>query len=443
MNVIEKVEVNGFRMKQKIEFSLHNDANFIIGRNGSGKTTLVNLLNAALTADLVTLETTSFYRIVVLLREVNSDNTSSITVAKTRSEKRRFADYKFFLRGPGSVGETYSINEPDDDVFYDPWIRRMHGLNYSGEQRTLRHHLKKLTNSSWLSVHRIEPLFRQKNRLAPENEEYESSIDRKIAQMSRKFTEFLSGLSSRASAEKDNFQQEFFLSLLHETKDTDKVSEAIELNFEEEKEALETIFKEFRMTPERFQDKLTGHFDYLKHAVKRFKSDSIKRARSPSTDSASPRVASDYLILNDTMRIHRLVEKWYELIEKQKDIFKPRDTLISTLNEMFIGSKQVSVSEKNQIVVKIDEDKEISLNELSSGEKQLFILLGETVLQEENPWIFIADEPELSLHVEWQVGLVPNLRKINPNAQIIFATHSPDIVGQYQDRIIDMEELLK
>ena len=77
-----------------------------------------------------------------------------------------------------------------------------------------------------------------------------------------------------------------------------------------------------------------------------------------------------------------------------------------------------------------------------SGEKQLLILLSETLLQRERPYIFIADEPELSLHVLWQEKLIASLRALNPAAQIIAATHSPDIVGALESQAIDMEELI-
>jgi energy-coupling factor transporter ATP-binding protein EcfA2 len=85
----------------------------------------------------------------------------------------------------------------------------------------------------------------------------------------------------------------------------------------------------------------------------------------------------------------------------------------------------------------------LPLKELSSGEKQLLIILGEAVLQGNTPWLYIADEPELSLHVDWQEKLIRSLRGLNPNAQIIFATHSPDIVSTYGENVFDMEKILK
>ncbi|WP_164341891.1 AAA family ATPase, partial [Pseudomonas viridiflava] len=50
--------------------------------------------------------------------------------------------------------------------------------------------------------------------------------------------------------------------------------------------------------------------------------------------------------------------------------------------------------------------------------------------------------PELSLHVYWQEQLTSAISQLNYNAQIIFATHSPDVVGIHEDKIIDMEEIL-
>jgi ABC-type lipoprotein export system ATPase subunit len=84
----------------------------------------------------------------------------------------------------------------------------------------------------------------------------------------------------------------------------------------------------------------------------------------------------------------------------------------------------------------------ISLIKLSSGEKQLLILLIEALLQKQKPFIFLADEPELSLHISWQRKVISAITKLNPNAQIIVATHSPEIAGKFSSDIIDMEDIL-
>jgi predicted ATPase len=103
----------------------------------------------------------------------------------------------------------------------------------------------------------------------------------------------------------------------------------------------------------------------------------------------------------------------------------------------------LAINERNELKAEMEGEKSLGLTDLSSGEKQLIIILGEALLQQKAPWIYIADEPELSLHVSWQEKLTANLRQINPSAQIIFATHSPDIVGRFESKVFDMEKLLR
>jgi predicted ATPase len=114
------------------------------------------------------------------------------------------------------------------------------------------------------------------------------------------------------------------------------------------------------------------------------------------------------------------------------------------LNGLF-DDKRVNINDRNEPTITLI-NKDSSLNDiplltLSSGEKQMFILLGEALLEEQRPWVYIADEPELSLHMDWQERLVTSLREINPNGQIIFATHSPEILGPFGDRAFDMGKI--
>ena len=87
------------------------------------------------------------------------------------------------------------------------------------------------------------------------------------------------------------------------------------------------------------------------------------------------------------------------------------------------------------------QDVPINITSLSSGEKQLFILLTEALLQRGTSHLFIADEPELSLHIEWQRKILNALLDLNSNAQIIVATHSPEIAGNFAENIINMKKI--
>jgi len=62
---------------------------------------------------------------------------------------------------------------------------------------------------------------------------------------------------------------------------------------------------------------------------------------------------------------------------------------------------------------------------LSSGEKQILIVFLTIMIESNKPFILLMDEPEISLHVEWQSMLVDSIKKLNSDIQIIIATHNP------------------
>ncbi len=148
------------------------------------------------------------------------------------------------------------------------------------------------------------------------------------------------------------------------------------------------------------------------------------------------------MTLVNSYRSHRVVENWNDLLKKQAKILQPKSTFVDVLNGLF-QRKTVHINDKNEIEATTDSGKTLNVRGLSSGEKQLIIILGEALLQRAAPWIYIADEPELSLHVKWQEKLIENLRRLNPQAQIICATHSPDVVSAFAANVFDMERMIK
>ncbi|CDM57748.1 putative conserved protein [Rhizobium favelukesii] len=74
----------------------------------------------------------------------------------------------------------------------------------------------------------------------------------------------------------------------------------------------------------------------------------------------------------------------------------------------------------------------VNSDKLSAGEKQMLSFICYNAFYS-NTVVFI-DEPELSLHVDWQRQLYPILKSQNSQNQFIFATHSPFIYGKYPDK---------
>jgi energy-coupling factor transporter ATP-binding protein EcfA2 len=115
------------------------------------------------------------------------------------------------------------------------------------------------------------------------------------------------------------------------------------------------------------------------------------------------------------------------------EITAPRERFRSVLESMFTGSKHLEFTDK-EIKVQISSNREIGLSLLSSGEKQLLFVALHALIGGNN--CLIVDEPELSMHVEWQRKLVATLRELNPRLQLIMATHSPEIMADLPDNQI-------
>ena len=122
--------------------------------------------------------------------------------------------------------------------------------------------------------------------------------------------------------------------------------------------------------------------------------------------------------------------------ESEKKLGNVRDEIIAEINGIFdildMDTRLIGMSTETTeilpIFTNLSGDK-FDINELSSGEKQLFLrTLAIRMLNPENS-IILIDEPELSLHPKWQQRIVDVYRKIGENNQIIIATHSPHILG--------------
>ncbi|MCC8062744.1 MAG: AAA family ATPase [Rikenellaceae bacterium] len=82
--------------------------------------------------------------------------------------------------------------------------------------------------------------------------------------------------------------------------------------------------------------------------------------------------------------------------------------------------------------------------QLSSGEKQILIILTTVLIQGGREFIMIMDEPEISLHFDWQRRLIEDVQSLNPHLQLILATHSPAVVmNGWTDRVTEISDLVR
>lgn len=131
-----------------------------------------------------------------------------------------------------------------------------------------------------------------------------------------------------------------------------------------------------------------------------------------------------------------------EFITIRKANFSHFNQFEQALNTMFNpNNKQFKISAKGKVEVYYGED-QIPLTALSSGEKQLILILLRVVNTSDKPTVLLLDEPEISLHLHWQENLINIIKSINEQCQLIIVTHSPAIMmNGWMDSYVDMKDI--
>ena len=80
--------------------------------------------------------------------------------------------------------------------------------------------------------------------------------------------------------------------------------------------------------------------------------------------------------------------------------------------------------------------------QLSSGEKQMLVILLTVLVEDDQHYVLFMDEPEVSLHIEWQKRLIDLILELNRNVQIILTTHSPAVVmNGWVDSVTEVSDI--
>ena len=135
----------------------------------------------------------------------------------------------------------------------------------------------------------------------------------------------------------------------------------------------------------------------------------------------------DYQVNIGNRIIQMLTSGTAEGQHKAGELSKPKKLFQDLIDELFSETGKTIVRDSNEIAF-MQYGEKITPYMLSSGEKQLLVILLTALVQDGRPGTLFMDEPEISLHIEWQQRLISLIRSLNPNVQIILCTHSPAII---------------
>ena len=120
---------------------------------------------------------------------------------------------------------------------------------------------------------------------------------------------------------------------------------------------------------------------------------------------------------------------------------QPKRRFQDMVDELFSYTGKKIDRWSNDIVFWQDGDRLLPYK-LSSGEKQMLVILLTVLVRNGEHCVLFMDEPEASLHVEWQQKLIGMIRELNPNLQLILTTHSPAVIMEgWLDAVTEVSDI--
>ncbi|MDU9019896.1 MAG: AAA family ATPase [Acinetobacter baumannii] len=409
---IQQFEVSGLHdNEESITLNFHDDLNILSGRNGAGKTTILKLMWYLISGNFdkavaeikfnSAILTTDKYQLNV---EVNYDEKEnplkSSLILKNKNILKNFEEDEVLtqlITSKKNKEIAWFLTQYIDSSFFMPTFRMIEG-GFTTEKYDIQHDVLK---EFYLDINKDNDyndiaiaLYKLSKNLSKQNHLFITSISAKDIDifLVKKYAEIM---------KKVNVTQGESVSLL---------SNKIKLMFRNGNhlDTLKSIDKKLEVLRNEI-NVLNEPLDKLKSSINHF--------------MPQFKVGFDEKVYFNRIDDTNVDE---ELDESEVEI-----------GYTYEYDNSYEYEETSEV---IEPTNQLTINNLSAGEKQLLTFVSYNIFH--NDTIFFIDEPELSLHVDWQNKLFSLLKEQNPSNQFIISTHSPFIFSLFPDKelIIDADK---
>ncbi|VEJ54962.1 AAA family ATPase [Pragia fontium] len=431
---LKKIILEKIHNRYNLSIEFNETLNILHGRNGAGKSTLIHVIANVVNCDFVRFAFLNFEKI-----EIYYNNGKKIIISQSKDEKGRhititLGSEEFFTF---SVADAYSaVKEVKDEKYHinepPPFLLRRIS------EFSKKHELK-MTNSSYF------PAFR--TMLEAWGAYPESSYERRY---------YKNGVSSKRF---NSFARELFGQFMPDINYPAPVD--IEDGVKEEIRRAQMGIARFESRI--FSDSFVKVFSALirGNSKEEIVPDTILQDIEKLTISQENTVKINYyeeyskiyseirtLINNNinngietsvsgALAVYRDALK--ERLEYQERAYSEIDSYFNSVNS-FLDEKEIAyefdIEKRNpKVGLKFPDNTWSSIKVMSSGERQLLTMLYAASRMSKDA-IVLIDEPEISLHIDWQEELLENMLSQLSGRQIIICTHSPSIATGYEDKMI-------
>lgn len=443
---LTRLIINKLYELYEYDVEFNNDITFLYGLNGCGKTTVLNITQSIITGNLFELLDYNFNKIQLFYID-SLGQTESITVTPNTNGLNVCFN-----------GEEYTIEEnkqllKEISNSSEEYIKKH---NYYFEKYEILRTINKMFNYVYLPLNRTSNSdsfyaddFRYYNRIYHRRHYYseiknlpQNKRDKALMDVEMLIFETINKANLEITAINDMFRNNILKSSL----DIGANSNIEQLNIQ-----VSTYTKEKIKEIEKSYIKLLSDLDILSSEEKRtftkfFKELLLLMDKKKSQDPLdSANLILHFIELNRIEKFTHIASNAETEKNKVKENIQLFEKTINEFIQQGANEKKVVITDEGEIGFRTDFSKDlISVQFLSSGERQLLIFFANLIFKvgKSSSGIFVVDEPELSLHLSWQKIFVETAIKINPNIQMIFATHSPEFIGKYRNKMVKLDKKL-
>lgn len=435
----------------EFNISFHEDLSILTGVNGSGKTTVLRLIHALLTPSLKDLWTIPFEEVEV--DYLDKENDVRIVARKTAKE---------LLLSVSGIDDTFSLPNIDTDELNfilsraDRSEKFFEDIQIQHSGNAVFEYISNINAPAFLGLERTH-----KNTFDLTVDYYDER-ERMLVRRSQidRGRRIIKGSLAAGLMESQLLIQTAFKRLRDiEDKLSARLRESILLSalkyndfsiFTEEMTSILPKANERQQIMQRRDEieKVLSDIgvsgDKVKQELKQYymKLEALFNSMDEMDNSSKEGFPIEWLLNKAQIdRFSELIRIIDENKSKVNKIFSPINKFIDSINSFYADTrKSISIDTVGQLTIIRPDKENAPIEALSSGERQLLIIYAHVLFNEygNRSNVFIIDEPELSLHLRWQGMFIDKIIEVSPNTQLILATHSPEIMGGYEDKNISV-----
>lgn len=450
---IQQISVTGLFgiFDHVIPLNMVDRITIVHGPNGFGKTAMLRLLNGLFNSRYSVLWTVPFSKF-----QINLDNGSYVEILKNinESEKKEQITLKFYDRDLKI--DSFSLRRINSD----------RSLRFSLRVLDDIPDLDRVNSKSWRymptneifsleeAMYRFEDKIPDKFRLPKEPEwfrELKSNIHIRLIE-SQRLLNVVDSIPSRKYVYNE-LDYEAFSMLPTVSAYSNELAQILRDKFTEYGIISQSLDRTFPTRLVQRQSSAALTTEELRERLDRLE---LNRSRLIQVGLLNKNENSEFPIQSPVIdeNTKNILSVYVEDVEQKlsilDDIASKLELLSKIVNSKF-AYKKIDFSREKGFVFKtlynssLSDSHTLSPTDLSSGEQHELVLLYELLFKVEAKSLVLIDEPELSLHVGWQVNFLKDLQEVTKLADldILMATHSPDIIQDRWDLTVELQGLKK